>query len=140
MSIDLSSEYTYTVEQFIKSEDSTKLDYNSLAIFQKVNSIYMITHNVINDYMPELKAMCGTVVMSDLEYLKYKQKPKLLAYDCYGSTELYFLILKLNNMYDVKQFDKKSLKMIKKKKLSEVLSYIYEAQNGIITANRMKLE
>ena len=140
MSIDLSSEYTYTVEQFIKSEDSTKIDYNSLAIFQKVNSIYMITHNVINDYMPELKAMCGTVVMSDLEYLKYKQKPKLLAYDCYGSTELYFLILKLNNMYDVKQFDKKSLKMIKKKKLSEVLSYIYEAQNGIITANRMKLE
>ena len=137
---DVSSEYTYSVEQFIASEDTTLISYNKLSIFEKIDMNYMITHNVLNDYIDELKKASSEYILDDLLYLKYKQKPKLLAYDCYGSTEMYFIILKLNNMYDVKQFNKRTVRLIKKDKLENILSLISQSQSNILRTNKMKIE
>lgn len=136
---DILPEYTYTIEEFISSEQNTQISYDTLCIFEKVNDIYLITHNIINDYIKEIKSASITIEFSDLEYNKYIYKPKLLAYDLYGSTELYFVILKMNGMYDEKQFSKRTIKLIKSAKLRDILSFIYQSENSILQTNRSKI-
>ena len=44
--------------------------------------------------------------------IKFKYNPHLLAYVLYGTTDLWFLLLRINNMTRVTQFDKKKIKII----------------------------
>ena len=68
--------------------------------------------------------------------LKYSYNPGLLAYDIYGSSELEFVILKLNGIIDPKDFDFPTIKLIEVDTMSEVLSNIYNAEYKYIEKNR----
>lgn len=135
-------EETYTVEDFIElGKDIDDINYSKLAILSKASSdvenpILYAEHNVIYDYEDEFKKLSLTVEMTDTEYNKYRLKPKLLAYDLYGSTELYFAILFINNMYSIKDFDRKTIKLIKKDNMITLLTSIYNAERHYISSNR----
>lgn len=135
----MKSEETYTIEQFIKANSNVTINYEKLSLIEKMNNIETVTYNLLNDYVDELDSLSVNVVLSDLDYLKYAFKPKLLAYDIYGSVELYFIILFLNNICDVKDFRNKKIKMLKKDDLNTVLSVIYNAEISTIKKNRNKL-
>ena len=77
--------------------------------------------------------------MTDAEYHKYRFKPKLLAYDLYGSTELFFAILFINGMYSIKDFDRRNIKLIRKDHMSEILQAIYNAEQNYINTNRANI-
>ena len=134
-----SPEYTNTIEDFIRSGSSNKISYDKFSIFEKVDSLYLITHNVLDDYIRELKQLAKTVNLGD-SLDKYIYKPKLLSYDVYGTPELYFVILALNDMCDAKQFNKQKIKMLKVDKMEEVLSYIYQSQSHILDLNNTKIQ
>lgn len=136
----MKSEYTYTIEQFIASNSNITISYEKLSLIEKINSVYMVTYNLLNDYKKELDDLAVTVSLSDTDYLRYAYKPKLLAYDIYGSTELYFIILFINNMCNVKEFTNKKIKMLKKDDLNKVLSAIYNSEAETIKRNRNKIE
>lgn len=129
-------EETYTVEQFISSAPTNQISYSKLCIYQKINTVYMATHNVLNDYRKEIRDATVTIKLSDEEYRKYRFRPKLLAYDIYGDTELYFMILFANNICNVKEFDSKKIKMIKYDTLQTILSSIYNSESNIINKNQ----
>ena len=74
--------------------------------------------------------------MTDDEYHKYKFKPKLLAYDLYGSVELYFTILFLNGTCNIKDFDRRVIKLIRKSDMIALLEAIYNAEQNYISSNR----
>ena len=133
-------ELTYTVEQFIAASPANQISYSKLSIFEKVDSVYMCTHNLLNDYTEEIKSDYETILMSDEEYAKYCYRPKLLAYDVYGDTELFFIILFVNNICNVKDFSSKRIKMIKNARLSSILSAIYNAEYPVILKNQNKIE
>jgi hypothetical protein len=96
------------------------------------NNIEYDVFNVVSDYINELKAMSSTVVLSENEYYTYRFKPKLLADYLYGNTELYFIILWLNDMWSVKDFDLREIKLIKNTELSDALSKINSAEKAFI--------
>lgn len=120
---------TYTIEEFIQSGPGVTLSYNNLSFLETLSTgnIDMPVLNVTSDYLEELKNIAVTVTLSDIEYNKYIYKPKLLALDVYKNSELYFLILMINGICDVKDFDKKKFKMIKPSDMKDVMSYIYNA-------------
>ena len=95
--------------------------------------------NIIYDYLPELNERTVTLTMTDNEFIKYRYKPKLLAYDLYGSTEVYFVIMALNGMCNIKDFNKKKLKLLYKSDLIELLNEIYSAESDYIMYNRVHL-
>lgn len=138
-------EETYTVEDFIdlgKSLDD--MQYSKFAILSKAvsevaNPIIFAEHNVIYDYEEEFKALSLSVEMTEQEFNKYKLKPKLLAYDIYGSTELYFTILFINGIYDLKDFNRKNIKLIKKTDMLQLLEAIYNAEKNYINNNRSSI-
>lgn len=135
-------EETYTVEDFIElGKDIDDIQYYKFTILSKAasdveNPILYAEHNVICDYEEEFKKLAITVEMTDAEYSKYRFRPKLLAYDVYGSTELFFVILFINGMYNIKDFDRKNVKLIRKDTMVELLAAIHNSEQNYIAANR----
>ena len=138
-------EETYTVEDFIElGKDIDDIQYYKFSILSKAassaeNPILYAEHNVIYDYEEEFKKLALTVEMTDNEFNKYRFKPKLLAFDLYGSTELFFAILFLNGMYSIKDFDRKTIKLLKKDTMAELLEAIYNAEQNYIATNRASI-
>ena len=135
-------EETYTVEDFIElGKEIDDIQYSKFAIFAKAtadstNPILYATHNIIYDYEEEFKKLALTIDMTDDEYIKYRMKPKLLAYDVYGSTEIFFVILFINGIYNIKDFDKRTIKLLKKDTMIQLLEAIYNAERNYLLMNR----
>lgn len=62
-------------------------------------------------YMPEIRQIVTKVEFPVAEYQKYRFNPKLLSYDLYGTTELWALILDLNELTSAAQFDIRTVKL-----------------------------
>lgn len=138
-------EETYTVEDFIElGKDIDDIQYSKFAILSKassdvVNPLIYPEHNVIYDYEEEFKKLSLNVEMTDSEFNKYRFKPKLLAYDLYGSTEFYFAILFTNGICNIKEFNRKNIKLIKKSDMISLLEAIYNAEQKYISTNRSNI-
>lgn len=140
MDMSITPEKTYTLEQFIKSKPLSEISYDLLSVFQKIDDIYIITYNVLDDYRKELFSLTKNVILSEDDFEKYEQAPQLLAYDIYGSTELFFIILYINKMYDIKQFKKKTIKLLYPDALSKILSQIYKSEEPTLTKLKNKIK
>lgn len=125
---------TFTLDQFANSKSSNDVSYYSMSLLEKdpQNNIEYDVFNVVSDYMNELKAMAKEVTLTESEYYTYRFKPKLLAHYLYGNGELYFIILWLNDMWSVKDFNLKTIKLISNKELSEALSSINASERSFI--------
>lgn len=120
---------TTTIEEFISSGKNTSLDYETFSFLETAsNGTIVSILNVVNDYIEELKRASMLVHLQDDEYRKYAYKPKLLCYDIYGNPELYFIILLMNDMADVKEFNKRNIYMLTKDYMSILTSYIYNSE------------
>lgn len=130
---------TTTIEEFIKSGKSVSLTYKNFSFLETLsNGTQVSVFDVINDYISELRLASLTVQLTDEEYRKYCYKPKLLCYDIYGNPELYFIILLINDMADVKEFNKKSFYMLSKEYMSVLTSYIYNSERAAISEYNSK--
>ena len=116
---------THNLSEFLmagRAEHVTK--YGDASFLERDNNILYVVKNVIEDYIPDLKEMALKVVLDDDEYLKYQYNPKRLAYDVYGATELYYIILMLNNIGGVIEFNAKELLLMKKQELFNAIASI----------------
>lgn len=105
-------ELTYTLDQFIACQSDTSFCYNNLSFIDQIDNIKYNIYNVSSDYIDEIiSEYCVNVQLTDDQLAKYIYRPKLLCYDVYGSQELYYLILIINDICSVKEFTKKSLKL-----------------------------
>lgn len=125
---------TTTIEDFVASGAGVTITYPALTFRDQLsNGTYVAVHDVINDYLTELRNACVNVKLSVEEQWKYLYKPKLLCLDTYGNPELYFIILLINDMADVKEFNKTTIKMLQKNYMSELLTLIYNAERKAIS-------
>jgi hypothetical protein len=126
---------TSTIEEFIESGYGVTITYPTLSFTDMLsNGTWVSVHNVINDYIEELRNACVNVELNSDQQFKYFYKPKLLCHDMYGNPELYFIILLINDMADVKEFTKPVIKMLRKSHMSEVLTLIYNTEKKAIEA------
>ena len=136
-------EKTATIEEFIDIGDTDDITYSQFSILVKCigeNSIIQYAQdNIIYDYLDELKEDAVEYEFTDDEYVKYRYKPKLLAYDLYGSTEIYFVIMALNGMCNIKDFNKRKLRLLYRSIMIELLNEIYSAESDYIKYNRLHL-
>ena len=130
---------TTTIAEFIRSGSTVSLDYDRFSFLETMhNGTVVSVLNVINDYIDELRNASVLVHLDDAEYRKYVYKPKLLCYDIYGNPELYFVILLMNDMADVKEFNKKNIYMLTKENMSILTSYIFNSEYRAIDAYNSK--
>lgn len=136
---------TYTLNQFISLRDSDKMMYVKYSILSRSidhpEMVYAI-ENVVYNYMDIINSRKKTVIVDQEQKIKYQYKPKLLAYDVYGSTESYFMILACNGMCNLKEFTLEEFKFyaLTPSDLAAIMSSILNAENKYITMNRSNLE
>lgn len=136
---------TYTLNQFISLRDSDKMMYVKYSILSRSidhpEMVYAI-ENVVYNYMDIINSRKKTVIVDQEQKIKYQYKPKLLAYDVYGSTESYFMILACNGICNLKEFTLEEFKFyaLTPSDLTAIMSSILNAETTYITMNRSNLE
>jgi hypothetical protein len=88
--------------------------------------------NLYEKYYELLLQHTAIVVLNDEEYMRYKYKPKVLSYELYGTYELHYMLLRLNHVYSVINFDFKELRVFEPniiKLLNEIM--VIESENFI---------
>lgn len=132
---------TYRLSDFISRKDSDKITYSRYSIYNQSitdkNLIYAID-NIIYTYMDEIDAMRLKVYVTLDEKIKYQYKPKLLAYDIYGSIETYFVLLAMNGMCNHKEFtlDSQEFWAMTPHDMVNIMNSIYIGETRYLNANR----
>ena len=127
---------TYTLDDFISMQISDDMTYYNFSILEVIDGVEHLDSNLVEIYLEELKSQCISVQFSEEELKKYKYNADLLAYDLYGSVQLDFVILLLNDMYDPKEFSKKNIILPHSSTLSNFLNQVYSKEEGYIQQNR----
>lgn len=123
-------ENTSSLEEFVNSGDNTTITYHTTSFLERVGNIRFPVFNVLDDYMDELESLASDVEVTDEVRYRYAYRPRLLAQEVYGNGELYFVILRLNSICDMKEFTLSSntFKMVKKEVLIDFLKQVYKAE------------
>ena len=132
---------SYTIEQFIDLQVKDDITYQNFSILQssidEPNTFYAID-NVIHRYIEDIEDQIKIVTVDDNYKLKYMYKPKVLSYDIYGATEMYFILMALNGIYNVKDFDLKDYKFkaLDRDTMFSFASKVYNAEEETLLINR----
>lgn len=129
--------HTSSLEDFVLAKTSSINSYHSFSLVDLISidsgiNIAFPVFNVLNDYFDEIREKRVDVELSDVEYIKYRYKPKLLAYDIYGNTELAFLILEMNDIFNIHDFDLRNIKLVRKATLVDMLTNIKSSETKFI--------
>lgn len=131
-----------TLKQFISLGISDDMTYDKFSLYhvcESSSNVQLALSNVLYDYWDDIKEKRVLLILTDEEYLKYRYRPKYFAKDIYGSTQLFFIILALNNMYNMKDFNKKRLWVLYPSDLTDLLNKIYSAESNYIEKLKNKL-
>ena len=82
-----------------------------------MNCLFEKYYELLTDY-------AVTVTLTEEEYFRYRFKPRLLSKDLYGTYNLHFLLLKLNHITSVINFDFETLRVFR----PEIISLLNEIQ------------
>ena len=99
-----------TIKGYIGSyrvDDMTLNDFFFQQVYEDIKGRKMIVNreSLLVRYMSELKTVKEKHTLTNAEYRKYRFNPKLLSFDLYGTTELWALILDINELTSAAQFD-----------------------------------
>ena len=112
---------------------------NNLSFTDIHNGIEYDTYNVFSDYLDEIRdEYCLPVVLTDDQLIRYMYRPKLLCWDIYGNTELAFMILLINDMCNIKQFNRKKILMPRKDNMALIIKYIFNANKDVLSSYNKK--
>ena len=128
---------TYTVDDFIDMKYIDETTFRRFSILEKLKEfgdVEHLDHNLIEDYIELLDVV--EVPLDDEQFKKYKYRPDLLAYDVYGSTQVDYVILMINDMYDPKEFCKKKIYLPYASVLDKFMDTIFSCNEDYIEQNR----
>lgn len=127
---------SHTIQEFINigNSISDNASYPSISYIETRDGYEMIIKNILDDYMEEIMEEALEIEFSPKDIETYKFNPKMLSYKIYGTTKLYYVILKMNNLCNVHEFtiSKGKLLLLPKKALSHILSIIYSRESVAI--------
>ena len=134
-------EKTDTIDKFIACQSSTEPSYYNFSFKDETyydgigRWLRYSSYNILSDYIDDIREeYSGKYTFNDTQFLKYKYKPKLVAFDLYGCAELGVLLLLINDMCNVRQFNRKDVLLIYPQKIKELVNYLFNANNAAIKA------
>ena len=133
---------TYTIQSFISVGKSNDVSYYYSSILETLgdnNDVYISAHNIFHDYKQELLEQSVFVTLTDSEYYDYMYQPRQLAYNLYGYTDLYFVLMILNDICDIKDFNFKKVRVLHPDSI-DILGRIINAEENYINKNRIYIK
>ena len=96
--IDEVTQETLNFHQVLSESDGKKMVVNETSLLQR--------------YMPEISSVKERHTLTESEYKKYRFNPKRLSYDLYGTTELWSLLLDINDVASAVEFDLRTVYLL----------------------------
>lgn len=90
---------TLSLKEIITNSAGEKFIVNMFNLYEKYYEI-LLDHVVI-------------ATLTEAEYRRYRFQPKLLSFDLYGTKELHYMLLRLNHVYSVINFDFNEVRVFK---------------------------
>lgn len=131
---------TYTLEDFVSMKIVDDMTYYNFSIVEVINGVKHLDINLVEEYLDILKKASVKIELSKQEFRRYQYRPDLLSYDIYGSTQLDFVILLLNDIIDPKEFTRTILYLPRASVLKEFLDAVYSKESGYIEQNRADMK
>lgn len=105
-----------TIRDYSKSYNSETITFDEyflkqVLVFKDGSKALVNFDSCLVKYMPEIKQIVTKVEFPNDKYLYYRFNPKLLSYDLYGTTELWALILDINELKSAAEFDIRTVKL-----------------------------
>ena len=114
-----------------------KLHLQSKLSFSDYNLIVNST-SLTNKYWEYIMDTTYRETLSDVDHITYRYQPKLYCFNKFGTTELWSLLLKVNNITSVAKFNSKSF-LTFTDRIFEVLNEILILENDNISKNKANL-
>lgn len=100
------SDYEYN-----KDITHSKLHHKSILAVEKNRHIIMNTISIPNKYIFFIQDATHVIELDDRDYDNYRFQPKKFCLDKWGDVELWSLLLKVNNMLSVTDFDSRRIRI-----------------------------
>lgn len=121
-------------------ENSKLLDISYEKLFFKSNievnnetNLIINYNSLIDNYMEDIMKICTSWTLTDKDLINYRFQPKKFCYDLYNTTELWFILLRINNMVSSLDFNKKTIYVFDRdgifKLLNEIMTLEEESYN-----------
>lgn len=99
-----------TIQSIINEGKNLKIINRELSLKEIiVNSIgekFVVNmYNLYEKYYDLLLEHTARVILSEEEQMRYRFNPRLLSKDLYGTIELHYMLLRLNHVYSIINFD-----------------------------------
>lgn len=120
---------------------SSRYDLTKVSYLTKTSDddIIIADTNVFQIYMRYIRNYISTYTVTDEQRRKYRCKPYLLSAEIYGSPDLAWLIMKLNDQESPSKFRlKQTVNIIPVESLQEVYDALVTKSNDKLTANWSK--
>lgn len=128
-------EHTHSLQEFIALGKSVDVyDYLRFSMVENRDGDSVVIHNVLDDYVEEMKDQAILVHLTSKQVDEYRYNPKKLSWKMYGTTTLYHVILKLNNLASTHDFNLRSRKLLlfSPAVLQDVIASIYRSERYAI--------
>ena len=127
-----------TMTSYIKEYKNEEASYDTLHLKEVLvgdtSKMVLANESIITKYEKCLEQYVTTYTFSQQEERKYFYNPKLLSFDLYDTTELWFMLLRLNEMYSTTQFNINPIKIYTTNVVGAIEA-ILDTEKEIIGAN-----
>ena len=106
-----------TVKGYIENYAIDELTFDTLHFHQVYTDrddkkMVVNRDTILLRYFPEFKTAIERHELTEADYKKYRFNPKRLSYDLYGTTELWGLLLDINEISSAIEFDLKTINVL----------------------------
>ena len=123
------------LESFISVGKYNSFNIENTSLYYEVDNLQIPTSNIFYEkYRGLILNNCIKVKVPNKSMAKYKYRPKSLSYDLYGTTDLWYLLLWINNMYSTTQFNQQIIYIFNPEKMS-ILSRIINEEKELLLEN-----
>lgn len=136
----------WTLDDFVQEYQAEDIRIDAFYLKQVLwdnssmkNKVVINEDSIIDKYMNELESTKKVIELSTPEYYKYRYNPKLLSYDIYGTTELWFLILIANELYTISEFDLKKIIVFDPTIITK-LNHMLDLDSEFLDTNAMEVK
>lgn len=128
------------ISDFKEYSESLDISHDKLHLKARLspNNNYNFIVNstsIVTKYYSKILDNCRTITLTDAEMIKYKFHPKMFCYDNYGTTELWSLLLRVNNMISAMEFTKQKI-LVFDDTIFELLNDIMILEENNISFNK----
>lgn len=105
-------EQAHTLDELIDAGRDNTYNIKDCSYLVTIGDSVLAIDSIFNKYIDFIKDASVKLTLTDDELFKYKYNPKRLSLDLYKTPELWYLLLKLNNISHEMDFTKKNINII----------------------------